>query len=384
MLKRISMFAGRATMLTALCFALLSAVGCESGIDPNNPPKLVLDTYQLNVDGGGGDIPVYYAITNPVKGGEFEVVSTEAWVSLKEVTSSTIVLHIEASDSNEERFAMVTIKYPGLEPAVKVTILQDKQLLNKFSFEVSNVSYKSCTVKYKPLDKNRPYMANIIDAEYFKQSGVSQEQAFVDAEMANYLALAERNNMTLEELMGRVQPQLIYTGDAERQFVGMQPGATYVIYSYGITFSGNSYELTTPMHSTVVDIPMPEMYDASFNINCKMSGTTATISVDPGDWTGYYSVQIAPDDSLHYIEPGTQMTESAIKSLATKFYTNARNVMKGGATAEQFLRANCYTGFRTLDVQLQSGKKYMIIVFAVESKDGEVPVMRSMPSILYI
>ena len=378
------MFAGRATMLAALCFALLSAAGCESGIDPNNPPKLVLDTYQLNVDGGGGDIPVYYAITNPVKGGEFEVVSTEAWVSLKEVTSSTIVLHIEASDSNEERFAMVTIKYPGLEPAVKVTILQDKQLLNKFSFEVSNVSYKSCTVKYKPLDKNRPYMANIIDAEYFKQSGVSQEQAFVDTEMANYLALAERNNMTLEELMQRVQPQLIYTGDAERQFVGMQPGATYVIYSYGITFSGNSYELTTPMHSTVVNIPMPEMYDASFNINCKMSGTTATISIDPGDWTGYYSVQIAPDDSLQYIEPGTQMTESAIKSLATKFYTNARNVMKGGATAEQFLRANCYTGFRTLDVQLQSGKKYMIIVFAVESKDGEVPVMRSMPSILYI
>lgn len=364
----------------------LSLVGCESEgkVDSNNPPKLVLDTYSLNVDGGGGDIPLYYGLSNPVKGGEFEVLSTESWVSLKEVTSSTIVLHIEASNSNEERFAMVTIKYPGLEPAVKVTVLQDKQLLNKFSFDVSNVTYKSCTVKYKPLDKNRPYMANIIDAEYFKQSGVSQEQAFIDAEMSNYRALAERNNMTLEELMGRVQPQLIYTGDAERQFVGMQPGATYVVYSYGISLSGNNYELTTPMHSTVVELPMPEMYDVSFNINCKMSGTNATISIDPGEWTGYYSVQIAPDDSLHYIEPGTQLTDSAIKSLATKFYTSARNAMKGGASAEQYLRANCYTGFRTLDVQLQSNKKYMIIVFAVESKDGEVPIMRSMPSLHYI
>lgn len=384
MFKRINLFAGSITVLTALCFALLSTVGCESGIDPNNPPKVTFDTYELNVDGGGGDIPIYYAITNPVKGGEFEVVSTEAWVSLKEVTSSTIVLRIEPSDSNEERFAMVTIKYPGLESPAKVTVLQDKQLLNKFSFEVSDVTYKSCTVKYKPLDKNRPYMANIIDAEYFKQSGVTQEEAFVEAEMASYRALADRNNMTLEELMGRVQPQLVYTGDAEREFVGMQPGATYVVYSYGITFSGNSYELTTPMHSTVVELPMPEMYNVSFNITCKMSGTTASISIDPGDWAGYYSVQIAPDDSLHYIEPGTQLTESAIKSLATKFYTNARNVMKGGSTAEQFLRANCYTGFRSLDVQLQSGKKYMIIVFAVESKDGEVPVMRSMPTIKYI
>lgn len=368
-----------------VCVVALFMSGCQKdGVDPNNPPVLVLDTYSLNVDGGGGDIPLYYILSNPVKGGQFEVLSTEEWVSLKEVTSTTIVLHIEPCDSNQERFAMVTIKYPGLESAAKVTILQDKQLLNQFSFEVLDLTYKSCKVRYKPIDKSRPYMANIIDAEYFKQSGVSQEQAFVDAEMANYLTLAQRNNMTLEELMGRVSPQLIYTGDAEREFIGMQPGATYVIYSYGITFSGNSYELTTPLHTTIVELPMPEMYNFTFDIRCNMSGSTASISIDPDDWTGYYSVQIAPDDSLYYVEPGMQITEGVVKNLANKFYTNARNAMKSGASAEQYLRANCYTGFRTLDVQLQSGKKYMIIVFAVESKDGEIPVMRSMPSILYI
>ena len=362
--------------IIALVFA-----GCESGSEGES--AITLDTYELNVDGGGGDIPLYYFVSNPTKGGKFDVVCTESWVSLKEVTSKTIVLHIDASDSSDERFAMVTIKYPGAESA-KVMVLQDKQLLNKFSFAVSNVTYKSCTVSYKPLDKNRPYMANIIDAEYFKQSGVGQDLAFVDKEMESYLALAQRNNMTLEELMGRVSPQLIYTGDAERQFVGMQPGASYVIYSYGIEFSGNSYTMTTPMHSSIVELPMPDMYDVSFNINCSMSGATATINIDPGDWSGYYSVQIAPDDSLHYIEPGIPMPEGAIKSLANKFYTSARNAMKAGSSAEQFLRANCYTGFRSLDVQLQSGKKYMVIVFAVESKDGEVPIMRSMPSFYYI
>lgn len=368
-----------------VCVVALFMSGCQKdGVDPNNPPVLVLDTYSLNVDGGGGDIPLYYKLSNPVKGGQFEVLSTEEWVSLKEVTSTTIVLHIEPCDSSQERFAMVTIKYPGLESAAKVTILQDKQLLNQFSFEVLDLTYKSCKVRYKPIDKSRPYMANIIDAEYFKQSGVAQEQAFVDAEMANYLTLAQRNNMTLEELMGRVSPQLIYTGDAEREFIGMQPGATYVIYSYGITFSGNSYELTTPLHTTIVELPMPEMYNFTFDIRCNMSGNTASISIDPDDWTGYYSVQIAPDDSLYYVEPGMAITEGVVKNLANKFYTNARNAMKSGASAEQYLRANCYTGFRTLDVQLQSGKKYMIIVFAVESKDGEIPVMRSMPSILYI
>ena len=360
----------------ALVFA-----GCESSSDGES--AITLDTYELNVDGGGGDIPLYYFVSNPKKGGKFDVLCTESWVSLKEVTSKTIVLHVEASDSSDERFAMVTIKYPGAESA-KVMVLQDKQLLNKFSFAVSNVTYKSCTVSYKPLDKNRPYMANIIDAEYFKQSGVGQDVAFVDKEMENYLTLAQRNNMTLQELMGRISPQLIFTGDAERQFVGMQPGASYVIYSYGIEFSGNSYTMTTPMHSTIVELPMPEMYDVSFNINCNMSGNTATINIDPGDWSGYYSVQIAPDDSLHYIEPGVPMGDGVIKNLANKFYTNARNAMKAGSSAEQYLRSNCYTGIRSLNVQLQSGKKYMIIVFAVESTDGEVPVMRSMPSFYYI
>lgn len=356
-------------------------VGCETA--PEGESIIALDTYELNVDGGGGNIALYYGITNPVKGAEPSMVSAADWVSLKEVTDSKIVLTIAPSDSNEERFAFVTIKYPNAEDA-KVYILQDKQLLNKFKFEVSNVTYKSCNVKYMPLDAARPYMANIIDAEYFRQSGISDETMFVDAEMSSYLALAKRNNMTLEELMSRVSPQLIFTGNAERQFSGMQPGASYLVYSYGIEFAGNSYTMTTPMHSTLVELPMPEMYDVEFSVNTSMSGSTATINIDPKDWSGYYYIQIAPDDSLHYIAPGTPMTDTQMKTLATKFYTEARNVMRGGASAEQFLRANCYKGFKSLDVQLSSGKKYMIIVFAVESKDGEVPIMRSVPTLKYI
>lgn len=361
-------------------FALVF-VGCEKA--PEGESIIALDTYELNVDGGGGNIALYYGITNPVKGVEPSMVSAADWVSLKEVTDSKIVLTIAPSDSNEERFAFVTIKYPNAEDA-KVYILQDKQLLNKFKFEVSNVTYKSCNVKYMPLDAARPYMANIIDAEYFRQSGISDETMFVDAEMSSYLALAKRNNMTLEELMSRVSPQLIFTGNAERQFSGMQPGASYLVYSYGIEFAGNSYTMTTPMHSTLVELPMPEMYDVEFSVNTSMSGSTATINIDPKDWSGYYYIQIAPDDSLHYIAPGTPMTDTQMKTLATKFYTEARNVMRGGASAEQFLRANCYKGFKSLDVQLSSGKKYMIIVFAVESKDGEVPIMRSVPTLKYI
>lgn len=360
-------------------------VGCESGgIDPNNPPSLQLDTYELNIDGGGGNIPLFYALKNPVKGGKFDVVSDVDWVSLKEVTSTTIVLHIEPSNIDEERFASVGIKYTGMDKLVRVSILQDKQFLNKFRFEVFDITYNSCSVRYLPTDKNITYMANIIDAAYFKQTGTTDMNIFIEAEMSNYRSIAERNQMTLEELMGRVSPQLIYTGDAERSFVGMKHGSQYVVYSYGITFNGNTYTVTVPMHQTIVELPMPSMYDVSFNVSSQVSGTMAIINIEPKGWDGYYHVQIAPDDSLYFIEPGDNPTDGLIRNIASTIYDKARQAIAGGSTVEQFLRATCYQGPKQIHVPIESGKRYMAIVFAVESENGSIPVMRSIPTFKYL
>ena len=359
-------------------------VGCEPQVDPNNPPTMELDIYELSVTGDGGDIPIFYSVTNPVKGALPEATSNVEWITIIDINSYQIMLRIAESDSSEERMGFVTINYRGMEKSQRVYITQDKQPLNDFKFSVSDVTYKSCKVQYSPRDPKRPYMANIIDSEYFKQTGITDGEQFVANEMNSYLALAQRNNMTLEELMGRVSPQLIYKGDAEREFMGMQPGATYTIYSYGIEFSGNSYTMTTPLHTTIVDIPMQTMYDVSFNITTSFSNGTAMISVTPENWDGYYAVQVIPDDNILYTPQGEKLNDYTIKSIATNFYTAARNVMKNGYSAEQYLNSSCYKGYKSINMQLSSEKKYMVIVFAVESKDGEVPVMRSLPVIKYL
>ena len=95
-------------------------------------------------------------------------------------------------------------------------------------------------------------------------------------------------------------------------------------------------------------------------------------------------MQIAPDDNLLYTPPGEKLNDYTIKSIATNFYTAARNAMKNGYSAEQYLKSSCYRGYKSINMQLSSDKKYMVIVFAVESKDGEVPVMRSLPVIKYL
>lgn len=362
----------------------LGMASCEPQVDPNNPPTMQLDIYELNVTGDGGNVPIYYSVTNPVKGAKPEVTSNVEWITPIDINSYQIMLSIAESDISEERMGFVTITYKGMEKPIRVYITQDKQPLNDFKFSVSDVTYKSCKVQYKPRDPKRPYMANIIDSEYFKQTGITDGAVFVAKEMESYLALAQRNNMTLEELMGRVSPQLIYSGDAEREFVGMQPGATYTIYSYGIEFDGNSYTMTTPLHTSIVDIPMPTMYDVDFNISTSFSNGTAMISVTPENWDGYYAVQIIPEDNILYTPPGQNLNDYTIKSIATNFYTTARNAIKGGSNVEQYLRTTCYKGPKSINMQLSSDKKYMVIVFAVESKDGEIPVMRSMPVVKHL
>ena len=296
--------------IASLGLVALSLAGCEGvNIDPNNPPTIELDIYNLNVTGEGGDIPVFYAVTNPVKGAKPEAKANVAWITPIEITDWSIMLRIAESDSSEERTGFVTISYPGMAKTVRVYVTQDKQPLNDFKFSVSDVTYKSCKVKYMPRDTKRPYMANIIDSEYFKQTGITDGTVFVANEMESYLALAQRHNMTLEDLMQNVSPQLIYSGEATREFTGMQPGATYTIYSYGVEFHGNSYTMTTPLHTSIVDIPMPSMYNATFNVSATMSNGTATISVTPDNWDGYYAIQIAPEDNLLYIPPGESLND---------------------------------------------------------------------------
>lgn len=373
----------RPFQLLLLVVASLFAA-CElASVGNGEAPTMVLDIEQLNVTGEGGDMAIYYAVSNPIRGQKPQVTSNVEWITPGEVGNGVIIIHVAESNVSEERMGFVTVSYKNMEKSLRVYVVQDKQPLNDYKFSVSDVTYKSCKVKYMPRDSKRPYMANIIDTEYFKQTGITDGAVFVANEMQSYLALAQRNNMTLEELMDRVSPQLIYIGDAEREFTGMQPGANYTIYSYGVEFNGNSYTMTTPLHTSVIDIPMAEKYDVSFNVTTTFTGGTATISVSPENWSGYYAVQIAPEDNLLYVPQGEPLSDYVVRTIASNFYTTARNTMKNGVSAEQYLRTSCYSGTRTINMQLSSDKKYMAIVFAVESKDGEVPVMRSMPVVRY-
>lgn len=388
---------------TLLLMVAILAVGCEGGdnlggssttggdvngdgtTNTEKNSEVLFDRNVLNVDGNGGDMDIIYSIKNVVAGASLEVKSFVDWVGVKEVSGRQIILSIAKNTQNEPREALVEVDYAGLERPLFITVKQDKAILNMFKFEVTDVTYNSCKVRYISSDENLWYMANVLDKQFFDYSGVDTEEAFIETEMKNYLRIAAEYKMTLEELMQHADPQLIYRGEAVRQFTGMQHAGKYVVYCYGINIKDNEYEITTPVHHTIVELPMPTMYDVKFNLQTKIGEAgTVTLTVNPNDWSGYYSIQIAPDNSLQYTPEGEPLSQTTIRALASTFFNNARTFMAQGNSADKFLSTSCYKGFGQYPMALERGKKYMIIVFAVESEDGAIPVMRSVPTTTYV
>lgn len=381
-------------MLRIKSFALLLCalvapifVGCEPvETTPGEEPIVVLDTYELNVDGGGGNVPIYYAVQNAIRGVKPKAKSNVEWITIKEITSGTIVLSIQASNVDEERLGIVTITYEGMAKGVRVSVLQDRQFLDKFSFEVLDVTHSSCSVKYVPKSSGTYFMANIIDADYFTQSGITDMSIFVQNEMASYLAIAEQYGITLQYLLEEaVSPQLLFKEEVTRSFGGMQPGATYMAYAYGLELKDNEYTVTIPLHHTYIDLPMSPFYDVTFNVVSQMtSGGVANVVVTPVGWNGYYSVTIVPDSSLFYVPEGERMSEYTLRAMGNDFYKRARKAVQSGLTVDAFLRSNCHVGSKSFNMSVSGGSKYMVVVFAVESKDGDIPVMCSVPVISYL
>ena len=66
------------------------------------------------------------------------------------------------------------------------------------------------------------------------------------------------------------------------------------------------------------------------------------------------------------------------------FYKRARQAMQSGVSVEAFLKSNCYVGNRSFNLSLSGGSRYMVAVFAVESVDGDIPAMCSLPAISYL
>lgn len=370
----------RLVLFISAIIATMSLAGCELEYDTSGE-VITFDSTEYNVHGNGCKYVLYYKIhgrnipTPTVK-------SSVEWIEIVKVTASEIHLNIAENPENEQRMGIVTVATKDGAHKKSTYIMQGVRNLKNFDISISDVRYDGCTVTFQPA-KPTQYIANIIDITFFSKGGISTEEDFINLERNNYIALAEAAEMSLEEYL--TSRKVLLDQEQTLSYGGMQHTMTYLIYCYGVEFENNTYVQTTPIQYTTVELPLATMVDASFSVEVTMSiSHRASILVTPNNWSGYYNIQVIPDTSLYYIPEGQMINVEAVKGMANYYYSNARMAILNGRTPEAYLNSTCFKGTHSVNLQLEPSKRYMVAVFAVESRNGAIPVLCSIPTLRYV
>lgn len=359
-------------------------MGCEEGGDKpgggSTTPKLNITTTKLTVSGDGGGYVIDYSVEGGVKGVLPEVEPLSEWITNIEVTASQICFKVLPNDVREERTTRLKITYEGADSHT-IYITQRAMPLNKFAITVPELTPDTFTVVWTPADETMLYIPNLISVDYFTMSGVDTEEQFITEEVNYFYSVAQGANITLEELL--MSAEKAVTGEFTNVYKGLMPGSRYMAYSYGISLDGNNYEITTPLHYEIINIPMQELSDAQFDIRTNKVGTSnVRIDVEPKTWLSHYVIQVIPSSSMYYVAPGDKLTAVSIKGMHTTFFNQVKNYMIGGNTAQQYLDKFCKKGASSETLQLEKGE-YMVAVFGVSAIEGGVALMRTNPQVLH-
>lgn len=372
-------------LLTLLLTAatIILSIGCENNEQPENngAVSISLERNNIVVGGEGSDLMIPYTVTNPQAGVSVVAECEESWVTNIVVYDKIISCTILPSDVRELRTARIKLTYPNSNAGASIFIEQEEMILDRIAITTGNLTHNCCDLIFTPVDSELRYVSNIIAIEYFTSSGISDEQTFIDEELKYMTTVAQSMNITLEEYLTKAG--LLSTGPITKYCSNLVPGSKYVVYAYGLDIDGNEYTMTVPIHHIVLSMPMPELHDISFAVNATNTGEQMRFNITPDSWDGYYTVQVVSPGSIYYVEPGEQIPSTVVKALNTTFFTQARTAMAQGIDAESYMEKHCYRGKSHVNVAVESGLRYMMVIFAVKSDDGLVPVMYSMPQIQY-
>ena len=382
--KRFNLFATSLALLTSLFIVSCGSDNDEPATPPvANPSEIVVTPTEYSIASEGGALSINYTIINATEGTTLQVQSEAGWVVVESVTETSIELSIAANELYEARNTSLRLTYEGAKESLYITLTQHGKALDNFAIEISNLRYNGFTMSVTPKDEEMLYVINTISTEYFRMSGIKDGATFIAKEMDNLQEIAKNNKMTLEEILWH--NKLAGLGATARTYSGMAPLSQYVAYCYGVEIGDDdNYTVTTPIHHEVVDIPMPTLQKANFVTKLEPMTESVRMEITPSDWNSYYYIQIAPENSLVYIEQGDELTTNHFKRMSDSFHALASGAMRKGTTAESFLRTYCYTGSQNLTVDnLDSGTRYMAIIFGVRSDDGAIPAICTEPTLAY-
>lgn len=285
------------------------------------------------------------------------------------------------NDSDTPREAIVTLRHISTSETPCFVVKQQASSEEYLKLDIVKLDYSECEVNITAASDDFYYVVMLAERSYFEQLNITSAEELVAADY-NYFITNNTSEESLEESL--VKDRLAMKGKQTRVWQDLSPAKRYVVYAYGVYLRGDEYECITPVDYILIDKRLPERSEVEFDSEIVADGPEVMFNISPKTWDGYYMVQLVEDSEAGYIEQGLPFPEEAEEQVAEAFFYIADHLYYfEGLDAEAIMQQLGYRGVAKFTKTLNANHRYMALIYAIASDEGNVPMVVSKPIVKY-
>ena len=365
--------------LLSLLTIVTLLVSCVESGESNS--KFSVNTTDLEVAPLGGYFEVSYSLSGANGINPVAVTEAEWIVDFDNSTEGKIAFRVLPNDASTPREAVVTLRHISTSETPQFVVKQSAGAEGYLTLEVTKLDYSECEVTIVPQSDEFYYVARMAERSYLSELGITSLDELVAADITSFMTNLTGDD-SLEDFL--VKSKLAVKGNQVRVWQDLSPAREYVVYAYGIYLRGDEYECVTPVAYKLIDKRLPERQEVEFDVEIMAEGPVVSFGVQPKEWDGYYMVQLVEDTETGYIEQGMAFTELAQEQVAEAFFYIADHLYYyEEKSAEEIMQQLGYKGDASFSKTLNANHRYMAMVYAIASNEGNVPMVVSRPQVHY-
>lgn len=318
------------------------------------PSRIILSSTETSIPAEGGEFTIALTVENPVSDGEITASPSDEWISVVSATADSICCTAASNDSGQPRTASVSIEYPGIAEPAYFTVNQNAYDKPYIDIKIKETDKTYFIADIIPSDNEMYYMITKVSMDFITEWGYEEDEALFEYEMSYYNMISGATGASMADVIKKYG----YTGPTtDMEFNDLTPGEEYLLYSYGIDLE--TCELLTEITRCPVTTETPEFNDAEFTITPDISGVVIDLSVSPGNYDGYYYIDILSNVS----------NEDEIEENCNILWSTLRSTMlHDGYSIEEIFSKICCKGDITKRYEMNPRTEYYAVAFAVNEE----------------
>lgn len=361
---------------------IMSACVIACADNENLPSTLFsVESNRIEVEEIGGNYTVGYTLNLDTTMNAVAVCDAEWITDIDNSEAGVINFRALPNFTSEVRTTTITLRHISTDVTPQITITQKANSGDMLTLELIKSDYSECEIKITPANDTMPYIVMMAEKSYLTQQGITSVEALIAADQT-YFYTNIIDDVTLEEFLQR--SNIALTGENTKRWQDLSPAKEYVIYAYGIYSCGDEYDIVSEVEYILIEDRLPERTEIDFAATITAEGPEVNFKVTPEDWDGYYAVQLVEDTEAGYIEQGLPFTAEAETAVAEAFFYIADHLYYFEELgAEEIMQQLGYKGEAEFTKSLNANHRYMALIYAIDSDNGNVPMVVSKPVVEY-